>query len=48
LHGHRLSPEEICNEYAAQKLICQGQACLTEKSEKAKFCLEFIENGLEF
>jgi len=29
----RLSSDEICNEYAAQKMLCQIQAFTTEKKQ---------------
>jgi len=41
LHGHRLWSEEICNEYAAQKFLCQSQAFLTSKKAK---CVEKSQN----
>ena len=34
MHGHRLSSEEICNEYAAQTIACQSQAFPIENSQK--------------
>jgi len=35
--------EDICNEYAAQTMFCQGQDFPTEKkTEKARFCLAFF------
>jgi len=37
LRGHRLSSEEVCNEYAAQTMFCQSQAFMTEKSQKRPY-----------
>ena len=39
LHVHRLSSEEICNEYVDQTMFCQSQAFPTEKSRNISgFC----------
>jgi len=33
LHGHRLSSEVICNEYAAQTMFSQSQVFQTKKNK---------------
>ena len=39
IYGHRLWSEEICNEYAAQTMLCQSKPFRLKKARKAGFCL---------
>jgi len=40
----RLSSEEMCNEYAAQKMFCQCKAFLSEKSQ-ILFAFFYFQNS---